>query len=126
MRCVIFFMLIGTLLNCQISTDNHMEEKFCQALIDNDRATLKAIINTKLDTLKMANNLDENFELLMTWIEELECVTEVEKYPDLLDTEPPVQEFNITISINSGNQIKRSIGIRITEEKLLFDYKEID
>ena len=99
------------------------QNDFCRALQHDDRALLRAILDPVLQA-EGAGNRDESIRRLKSWLEAQECVASVEISPDLLDSEPPVQELIVTMTSAAGAAVARkSIGIRLDPKRLSVNYK---
>lgn len=99
-----------------------MTEEFCQALINNDRATIKALVEAMITQQYLLPNDYSSLEHIKQWIEQQDCVRSVDISIDLLDTEPPIQEFIIHLKSEAdrSNNI-RTIGIILAPDKLQCD-----
>lgn len=123
MKLIIILSIAVWLLNGESTIRKNMEDKFCQAILQNERASLRAIIDMKLDTLNMKNDLEVNFDLIKQWMENYDCVLSVEIVPGVLRSDPPIKEFILTVKNGSDEPETRNIGIWIFPEKLSFNYK---
>jgi hypothetical protein len=94
-----------------------MSSNFCRALQDDDRAALKAALDPVL--AGAAGGKDERLRALKAWLETQACVASVEISPDLLDSEPPIQELIVTL----GTGARKTIGIRLDPKRLSVNYK---
>ena len=96
-----------------------MNNKLCQALVENDKAILRELIDEELVALSpAAGNLDRTFEEIKTWLKNHDCITSVEIVSGVLRTEPPIKEFVIKIRNNLNKIEIRNIGITLFPDKL--------
>jgi hypothetical protein len=99
------------------------QQDFCRALQDDDRALLRAILDPVLQA-QGREDKDESIQRLKSWLQAQECVASVEISPDLLDSEPPIQELIVTMKPASGAPVQtKSIGIRLDPKRLSVNYK---
>ena len=99
------------------------QQDFCRALQDDDRALLRAMLDPVLQA-EGREDKDESIRRLKSWLEAQECVVSVEISPDLLDSEPPIQELIVTLKSASGQpSTTKSIGIRLDPKRLSVNYK---
>ena len=117
------FSLLVLLAIYQLSIDKNMENDFCDALIDNNKAVMQKVIDSKLMTLDFKKDTDENFEIFKTWLEKFDCIDSVEIVPGVLRTEPPVKEFNLIVSKYQNETVIRNIGIHLFPDKLRYNNK---
>ena len=120
-----FAILIGVILLFlfRFLRGNQMDKDFCQALIENDRATLKIHLDRELAVIQPSMQQKKKLEHIQSWLAQQECIVNVEILPDLLDSEPPIQEIRITVESEPGVSTTRIIGILLFPDKLRFDYK---
>jgi hypothetical protein len=99
------------------------QQDFCRALQDDDRARLRAILDPVLQA-HGPDDKDDSIWQLKSWLEAQECVASVEISPDLLDSEPPIQELILTMKPAPGEPAQtKSIGIRLDPKRLTVNYK---
>jgi hypothetical protein len=97
---------------------------FCQALQDNDRAALKALIDPELAKLDLKGDEERNFETFRRWLATHECVESVTVEPGVLRSNPPIKEFTVTFQpAKAGAPARRAIGIRLSPKRYEFDLK---
>jgi hypothetical protein len=94
-----------------------MSQTFCHALQDDDRAALKAALDPLLHGGRRGK--DESLRAVKTWLETQDCVASVEISPDLLDSEPPIQELIVTLTTGA----RKTIGVRLDPKRLSINYK---
>ena len=99
------------------------QNDFCRALQHDDRALFGAILDPVLQA-QGREDKDESIRRLKSWLQAQECVASVEISPDLLDSEPPIQELIVTMKRASGEPVQtKSIGIRLDPKRLSVNYK---
>jgi hypothetical protein len=99
------------------------QKDFCRALQDDDRALLRAILDPVLQA-DGRQDKDESIRRLKSWLEAQACVASVEISPDLLDSEPPIQELIVMMKPVAGASAEtKSIGIRLDPKQLSVNYK---
>jgi hypothetical protein len=120
-----FAILIGLILLFlfQFLRGEKMDKDFCQALLENDRATLKTHLEQALTTLQPSSDEDQAFEQIQDWLSQHDCVVSVEIVPGMLRSNPPIKEFIITLHDDHKGVVVRNIGFRVFPDKLQFDYR---
>lgn len=91
-------------------------QELCRALIDDDRSALGEQLEPYLQGLAGLER-DEQLVRFESWLSEQGCVESVERNPDLLDSEPPIQRFLLV----TDDGVTRSIGVALAEDRLRFD-----
>lgn len=100
-----------------------MEKQFCDAILKNDRASLKIILDKKLDCIDIADNKMQNYEIIKKWLESHECVSSVEIVPGMIRTKPPIKIFDVYIR-DTNDEIKVvQIKLQVLPDKLLYNPK---
>jgi hypothetical protein len=94
---------------------------FCDALVSNDRAALRAAIDPFLATLGADEPIKARMAKVVAWVLEHPCVKAAELSPDLLDREPPVQE--IAVTLRAASPPLRTLGIVRDPRGLRFDHR---
>jgi hypothetical protein len=94
-----------------------MSQTFCHALQNDDWRALKATLDPLLRGGRRGK--EEILRALKTWLETQECVVAVEVSPDLLDSEPPIQELIVTLKTGA----RKTIGVRLDPKQLSVNYK---
>jgi hypothetical protein len=111
------------LLIITVSCSNHvskMNNNFCNALIEKNHQELKDTVDKFLNTLDPKKSNDQNFQFIKNWIEDHECVVKAEFDDTIIDTEPPVKEFAVSLK---GISKLYFIGIRVYPDQMKFDMK---
>lgn len=97
---------------------------FCQALQDNDRSALKALIDPELAKLDVKGDEEHNFETFKQWLEKHDCVESVTIEPGVLRSDPPIKEFTLTLrTAKADSPDRRAIGIRLSPQRYEFNLK---
>jgi len=96
---------------------------FCEALQDNDRVALKALIDPQLATLDVKADSERNFQAFSKWLETHECVESVAIEPGVLRSDPPIKEFTVTFRTAPAGSARRAIGIRLAPKRYEFNLK---
>lgn len=99
-----YYFLIIFLINfvfTQIQNCSNMNKDFCQSLIDNDRETLKRIVNNYLETLDPKADSKVNFEKIKAWLESNPCIQKVEISNKIIQTRTPIAEFELLYHVDS-------------------------
>ena len=91
-----------------------MDSNLCKALLANDKTQLKKCIDPFLKTLDMKEKKAVSFEKIKNWLEEQDCVENVEMERGVLESQPPIKVF--LIKINTETKL-RSIGVQIESDK---------
>ncbi|MGQ1785138.1 hypothetical protein ACT29I_08380 [Saccharicrinis sp. GN24d3] len=106
----------------QTSTPIIVEKSFCEALYENDKASLKIILDKKLDTLDIKGSSKRHFELIKAEIAKYDCVSAVEIVPGMLRSDPPIKIFEVKINLPGKASKTLEIGIQVFPDKLRFNY----
>ncbi|MGH8196276.1 MAG: hypothetical protein ACREQ8_18050 [Woeseiaceae bacterium] len=89
------------------------------ALAAKDRKAVQAEIDPVLAAQDPAAPVRERMEALRQWIEDQEGILHAELNPDLLDTEPPVQQ--VRVALTDDPQTIHTIGIVLDPTHLRFN-----
>ena len=99
-------------------------QDFCEALLKDDRAALKAALDPELATLDARGDAERNFQTLKAWMEKQDCVESVDIGRGVLRSDPPIKEFRLTIkTATPGLTETRELGIRMAPTRYEFDLK---
>jgi hypothetical protein len=95
---------------------------FCKALEEDDRASLRAILNPVLARLDPKANREESFGKIQQWLAAHECVASVEIIPGELRSKPPIKQFAVQLKrpVKPG---PRSIGVLLSPGGFEFHFK---
>lgn len=96
---------------------------FCDALVSDDRAALRAAIDPFLAALGADEPIKARMAKVVAWVKAHPCVESAELNPDLLDREPPVQEIEVTLRDAAAPGTRRTLGIVRDPSRLRFDYR---
>lgn len=118
-----FISIALLVLTFQSSTQCTMEKQFCDAILKNDWASLKIIVDKKLDFIDIKDIQMLNFEPIKKWLENHACVSSVEIVPGMLRSDPPIKIFEVTVIDPDQKSRKIEIGIQVFPDKLRFNYK---
>lgn len=117
-------ILMGLLLTLGYTKcQNTMEKDFCQALMDNDRKALQPLVNAFLETLNPKDTYELNINKIKKWLEAYDCIEEVRISAELLDTDPPVQQFNVSYAGKETGISTTTIGVILNQQSWTFSIK---
>jgi hypothetical protein len=97
-----------------------MDNEFCNALAANARSTLQKTVDQFLDQLSVKDDQQRNFQKIEEWIASHDCVRSVEASPDLIDTDPPIKQFTVSLH---GNAEPITLGISLQKDRWRFHRK---
>lgn len=97
-----------------------MNNEFCQVLAANDRPALERIVNNFLNELSVTDDAQQNFKKIENWIASHDCVSSVEVPSYLIDTDPPIKQFIVSIH---GTAEPITIGIMLHNARWRFHKK---
>ncbi|WP_142531514.1 hypothetical protein [Saccharicrinis carchari] len=100
-----------------------MEKQFCAAILKNDKAALKIILDKKFDTIDIKDNQMENFESIKNWLEEFNCVSSVEIVPGMIRTKPPIKVFDVYVKSPDDVIKVVQIKLQVLPDKLSYNPK---
>lgn len=95
------------------------DQELCAALTKNDRSALRTSVDAFLAAQGKAESARARVAALAAWLRSQSCITSVDLARDLKASEPPIQAISVTLS--SG--IRCDFGIRISQDRLYFDYR---
>ena len=98
-----------------------MQKDFCEALAANDRRTLQRSVDEFLAAVRVEDDKQRNFTAIESWIADHDCVRSVESSPDLIDTDPPIKQF--TVTLNDGRAEPVTIGVALAQDRWRFHMK---
>lgn len=123
MRLSLFLSVALLILIFHTSTQCTMEKQFCDAILKNDTASLKIILDKKLNSIDIADNKMRNFEIIAKWLENHECVSSVEIVPGMIRTNPPIKVFNVSIKLPENVSKVVQIKLQVLPDKLRYNPK---
>jgi hypothetical protein len=91
--------------------------ELCEALYRDDRRALRAAVDAFLDSLSSAQPIRARMLALADWLRAQECVAAVALSPDLNDSEPAIQDVELTLR----DDAKRSFGVVLSPDHLHVD-----
>jgi hypothetical protein len=97
------------------------ERALCEALIRDDRAAVAAEIDAHLAAGPAGDPLEVQLEGLRRWLADLPCVSSAALLPELLDTEPPVQQLHVALITDGGEPLGRLLGMVLDPAGLRFN-----
>ncbi len=97
-----------------------IDEFFVEALAANDRRALQKFVDKFLADIRVEGDPQRNFQSIEDWIATHDCVRSVESSPDLIDTEPPIKQFIVTLD---GRDEPVAIGIALARDHWRFNMK---
>ena len=95
----------------------------CPALVNDDRRSLQQVIDGYLKTLPSRDPVNARVEKVRQWISRQPCVASAELSPDLLDTQPPVQQILVVLADDVKPPRQRTIGIVLDPAGPRFNYR---
>jgi hypothetical protein len=108
-------LCIALFLKCY----NHktMPKDFCDCLVNKDWSCVKKDINTYLNTVDKNSPEDSISAGFKQWLLKNTCITQVTIMPGMVETNPPIKQFQVTIT-TPGGTIEKTLGIQISKKIL--------
>ena len=102
-----------------ISQQCHKSDKnFCMSLINQDKKEVKKIVENYLATINALEDSKMNFKKIKNWLESNSCIQGVDLSDEIIETYPPIVEFNIVTKKPKSYQLILSISFD-TEYKFI-------
>ncbi len=86
-------------------------------------ASIKIILDKKLDSIDIADNQMRNFEIIKKWLENHKCVSSVEIVPGMIRTRHPIKIFDVYVKYPDGEIKVVQIKLQVLPDKLIYNPK---
>lgn len=94
-----------------------MLKNLCDCLTANDWPCVKKQIDNYLGTVNKNNEEEVIVAGFKKWLLSNQCVQEVNVQQGLIETNPPIKQFNLKIT-TAGGIVEKNIGIQISKKVL--------